>query len=267
MVYVKTLFKDIMQFTHVSQPFSILKEIFLRPFDGAYLVANDKVKFPYSINHSWDGELAWLPKDMAKVFLDYIPVWFQDNLSKMKIMDGNISNCLIYSHTPRGTVFIDTQIDMGSILDNLYSSFDEKYPEFQGKYYVISDCHLADNLFFGRGSVYDAESTLTLLYEEGVIDNTCFFRNLEEALDEIECDRTIVLTGKFPYPREEITEQLECLEYLTSNTVSKNCWLWTGEKPGASKVKKAQQLGIEISNTLDLMKWYLQKTEQTYIEI
>jgi NAD-dependent DNA ligase len=263
-----------MHFEHIQTPFSILTYTFKKPFDGAFVAHEDNSPPPVDlanmINDSWDGQILWLAHAQAQVLMAYADNWFQENLTDMKVVESWLpANCLIYQKTPHGMLFCDTQGEMGSTMDKMFESFSALHPDINLHEYFIADCHLADNLFFGRDSCVNAESFLTLLYQEGVLSENIFDTQLAEALAMIEDidERSIVLTGTFSVSREEMQEALEDSGFSVAQSVTKNSWLWCGKKPGMAKVKKAQQMNLEISTIPDLMQWFLKMTNQPVVDI
>lgn len=67
--------------------------------------------------------------------------------------------------------------------------------------------------------------------------------------------KTIVISGNFSIPRDEMKKLIENNGGKNSSSISgKTSWLLAGEKPGPEKLKKAESLGVGIISEDDLRK-------------
>lgn len=267
-----------MKYLHIKNS-PILKQVFLGGVDGALIVYEDNGSgisqddlLDYQCT-SWDGEIHWYPKESGEKLLEFSQEWIQNNLSRMEDgYDDTISNCLFYKKTLTGYLFIDSQLDRGSILEDMFHDFYIKYPEYSEdkNIYYLSDCHLVDNLVLGRNSCYYSNKTLIHLYKEGVLTDDIFYNNFEnifetQCLDSDNFKGNIVLTGTFKMTRNEMVEAIESAGLTVSEKINKNSWLWIGDKPGKNKLNAAQKLELKVSNLDDLMAIFSDDEKQEYL--
>ena len=80
-------------------------------------------------------------------------------------------------------------------------------------------------------------------------------KNIAEATDSYFSGKTIVLTGKMEkYGRTEAKELIEALGGTVTGSVSKKTDLVIAGEDAGSKLKKAQDLGIEIWDESNLLE-------------
>lgn len=251
-----------------------LNEPFKKPFDGALMVYNpDEVEdvltprnassfLQEALDFSWDGALYWMPNNLARVFLSFAEVWFEDNYKKMKsdMDEGGLSNVLLISKTNNGYAFIDTQVDINSEIPRLLSEFEIEYGnefDFQSLI-IIEDSHLVDNLVFGRHICINEDAQLKQLYEEGLLISKVALMGQEETYQKIiDSKKTIVLTGDFGDELLEIIGDLSMFFPVSDKIESENCWLWLGDNPNSRLINEAENLNVKISTMSEVMEYLI----------
>lgn len=231
------------------------EEDILDYYDVKPTKSNISAFFNEALNFSWDGEIYWFAQKDKESVLKILSQWFNDPENHTESDEG-ISSCILIKHTPNGIAIINTQYDtLGSDFDNFGQYLKAKEPEIDYLYY--SDSHLIDHLYLGRETNNNEFDIFLKLYQEGVIDSSFFFNGLdpdEDAYcDLLPKDKPIVITGKFPLSREEITEKLTEIGFNVSDKIQENSWLWMGEKVGDSKMKKAQSKGTFCSTESEII--------------
>jgi len=215
--------------------------------------------FNEALNFSWDGEIYWFGNDHKEKVLALIKEWFNNPQNHTESEEG-ISSCILLKNTPNGIAIINTQYDtIGSKFDEFGSFLSQSHPEIDYLYY--SDSHLIDNLYLGRESCNNEFDLLFKFYQENIIDSSFFFQGLEMDEEDEEHnysallpkDKNIVITGKFPFSREEITDILSEKNFNVSDTINSDSWLWMGEKVGQNKMNKAAEKGAECSTIFDII--------------
>jgi hypothetical protein len=264
-----------MHYSHIKKSFDLFsKEAFVKPFDGVLVCVDDENMdedklnsqkvfnhLKESLNFSWDGTIHWFPDASAQKFLEFAQQWFEENYENMSadMDDNSISNCLLYVKTKTGMAFVDTQRDVNSEIDDLVDAFYKTYPDDSG-YLVYDDCHLVDNLKFGRDSIVDGDQILKFWVEEGFLTDKVFFYAEEDFFEDHDKDKEIVLTGTFSISREEIKSTLENMDFKFSDKLTSDSWLWVGDKPGNKKIVEASQKGVRISTIVDIMNSFFKGT-------
>lgn len=256
-----------MYYSHIRKPFDLFtKQAFAKPFDGFLTCVDDenmdedfnsKKLFSHlkdALNFSWDGSIHWFPDSSAQKFLEFAEQWFEKNYKNMSadMDDNSVSNCLLYVKTKTGMAFVDTQRDVNSEIDELVFSFEKSYPDDTG-YLYYDDCHLIDNLKFGRNSVGDGDKTLKFWVEEGFLTDKVFFYTEKDFFKNLPKDKTVILTGTFGISREEIVSITKEMNLSFSDKLTADCWLWVGDKPGARKLTEAKEKGAKVSNINEIM--------------
>lgn len=207
------------------------------------------------INYSWDGEIYFFKNEDKEKVLNYLNKWFAIEENHKDIDDYGISNCFLIKESPNGFALIDTQLDMSSNITSFFEELEKINPGIDYTYY--SDCHLIDNIHLGRDSINNEFETLFLLYKEQIIDSSFFLNGLydmeindstNEHYNLISQDKEIALTGKMSVSREHIISTLNDLGIKTTEKITNNTWLWTGDKVGEEKLKKAKSSGAKISS-------------------
>lgn len=215
---------------------------------GDTLLTENKIKdfLDEHNNFDWDGDIYWFCSQHKDKVLELLIDWFKDPESHTDFEDG-IGNLLLIKNTNNGLVIIDTRSDYSTTFLN----FIEKLNSLEIDYKNYSDSHLISNIYLGRESNYNEFEILYFLYKEGVIDTSFFLRGTDSLREKYEGtlpdDKTIVITGKLPVPREEITEALKEIEYNVSDKITADSWLWMGDKVGNNKMKKAESVGCKMS--------------------
>lgn len=243
---------------------------FLPHFSGVFISTNEDINTDISlkeskikdflqenINFSWDGEIYWFENKFKNQVFSFLNDWFNEANNHTDFEDG-IGNLLLVKDTVNGFAIIDTRYDYSSSFSNFIKEIKNKIIDLDYKYY--SDSHLIDNLHLGRESNCNEFEILFFFYEEKLIDSSFFLNGIESFNEDeiyenmLPSDKTIAITGKLPVERNEIYDALEEVGLNISNKITKNTWLWTGEKVGKNKTDKALSLGCHISTIEDVIK-------------
>jgi NAD-dependent DNA ligase len=202
--------------------------------------------------YNWDGEIAIFEKKDQSLVLEKLEAWFRDEKNHTDWDEGGteLYNCVLLKETQNCLVLIDMQADCSSSMQLFYDQMKNDFPEMVIKYH--NDCHLISNLNLGRvKGEEDRAEVLSLLHKEGVIDDTLLFYALGDFHQAGEpllpTDRPVVLTGKMCIERTHLKRVLTDAGFNVLDTVKAGAWLWLGEDVGASKIKKAQDLGVECT--------------------
>ena len=76
-----------------------------------------------------------------------------------------------------------------------------------------------------------------------------------QSLSDVLSGKTIVISGNFSISRDEVKSLIELNGGKNSGSISKKTnFLLAGLKPGPEKIKKANELGVEIIGEDDFMK-------------
>lgn len=263
-----------MFYSHIKKPFDLFtKDSFAKPFDGVLACVDDEnmdekltsqklfTHLKESLNFSWDGTIHWFSNTNATKFIEFAQEWFEENYENMSadMDDYSISNCLLYVRTQTGIAFVDTQRDLNSEIDNLVDSFHKVYGDEGYLYY--DDCHLIDNLKFGRNSADKGDEALKFWVEEGFLTDKVFFYANKDFFNNNRQDKPIVLTGTFSISRDEIKSIMGNKGFTFSDQLTSDCWLWVGDKPGANKLTKASKKGVKISTTNEIIDTFFKGIE------
>lgn len=265
-----------------------LNKKFLKPFDGAFLVYDEyftdsrgeyiqgfsspEKQFKNSqikeniIRHlepyDWAGTLYWMNDHISSLFFPFADKWFQENHRTMfdGNDDGGISNLLLFVKTETGHVFIDTQEQRYTEIENLMSEFLDIHGHEIDKSTILKvysedfvDCLVLG--YLGK----DIDKILINLYKEKLLSNSIFFHCWEEFYAFVINERkTVILTGDFGLDYEDIFFHISYIFPISeSEIITKDSWVWVGENPNNDLIKKANTLNAKVSTITDLIDQYL----------
>jgi hypothetical protein len=237
-----------MYYKHVKERFKLTYAPVFYRFDGVLMVvdtertdsanlimANQHISFlEAETNFSWDGAVFWFNADLGQDFIEYAEKWFEKNYESLtdEMSDTGVSNILLYSYTQSGIAFVDTQRDMDSVIDTILNEFLELKSVNQddmSTFFFYDDCHLIDNLCFGRDSNTHGNQVMYTLYNEGFLDESILFNSLYNNY-EPNIGYSVALVGDFCMENHMIEDAIESCEALTLLDVpNKNTWVWIGD--------------------------------------
>lgn len=254
----------------IKKPFSLLEHKFNK-FDGTYAYVDEDGGFEGPLNEflnfSWDGDIYWMPKQLGDQFLPFLDKWFNENTENMVFECGDecVSNCFLYKHTKNGLAIVDTCVDCDSLAEQLFAEFKAYSNHDSNAIRMLSDCHLVDNLDLNRDMNDNTPENLLFFYEEGLLNDGILMYSLRYYSERFDLDKSkpIVITGTFSRKREELADTLRSAGFKIADTVTSDCVLWCGEKPGATKIKAAEKLGVEIIKPVDLINRYIENEQQS----
>lgn len=236
-----------MHYKHLKESFKIESECFNK-FDGAIMVLNLETTravdlimqghYRYfiesEINYSWDGAMFWFKGATGEKFLVYVEKWFEENYEELSdgMSESGVSNLLFYAKTKTGMLFVDTQRDLDSVIEDLLNRFVQEQhidTDDNSIYCWYDDSHLIDNLCFGRDVNIDGNRTLYFLYQEGILTESILFNSLYNNY-EPNIGYSVAFIGDFCLEEHLIEDAISNCEGLTLLEVpNKNTWVWIGD--------------------------------------
>lgn len=237
-----------MYYKHIKERFELSYAPVFHRFDGVLMVLNlensrhanlieNNQPISYleaDTNFSWDGSIFWFKAELGQDFIEYADKWFERNYTTLtdNMSGSGLSNILLYSYTQTGIAFVDTQRDMDSVIDTILNEFLELKSvnqEDMDTFFCYDDCHLIDNLHFGRDSSTHGNQVMYFLYNEGFLDESILFSSFYNDY-EPNIGYSVALVGDFCIENHMIEDAIECCEALTLLDVpNKNTWVWIGD--------------------------------------
>lgn len=250
-----------MYYKHVKERFKLSYAPVFHRFDGVLMVlnlensqsanfiqANQPISFLEAETcFSWDGAIFWFKAELGQDFIEYAEKWFEHNYDSLTddMISSGLSNVLLYSYTQTGIAFVDTQQNMDSVIDEILNEFiTEKSIDKNNtdNYLFYDDCHLIDNLYFGRDTNENGNKILHFLYNEGFLDESILFSSFYNDYSP-NIGYAVAVVGDFCIETHMIEDAIESCEALTLlDMPNKNTWVWIGDN-----VSKDDRASIEAN--------------------
>ena len=262
-----------MYYKHVKEKFELSYTEGFHKFDGVLMVINmettqsvddimsgDHIGFlENETNFSWDGAMFWFKHGLGEKFLAFADKWFEENYEDLtdEMIGNGISNILLYAYTKTGMVFVDTQQNMDSVIDSIVNEFLtlENFDDTDmSTFFAYDDCHLIDNLHFGRDMNTHGNQVLYFLYQEGFLDESILFNSfLNEYHPNI--GYSVAIVGDFCMEEDQVKEAIQCCEALTLLDVpNKNTWVWLGDNVSKEDLESLEANFKIVSPIADVVK-------------
>lgn len=262
-----------MYYKHVKEKFELSYTEGFHKFDGVLMVINmettqsvddimngDHIGFLENETcFSWDGAMFWFKSELGAKFLAFADKWFEENYEDLTddMNDDGLSNILLYAHTKTGMVFVDTQRDMNSVVDQVVNEFlklENVATDDMSTFFAYDDCHLIDNLCFGRDSNMQGNQILYFLYQEGFLDESILFSSLYNNY-EPNIGYSVAIVGEFCIEEHQVKDAIESCEALTLLDVpNKNTWVWVGDNVSQDDLTSLEANFKLISPIKDVVK-------------
>jgi hypothetical protein len=262
-----------MYYKHVKEKFELSYTEGFHKFDGVLMVINmettqsvddimsgDHIGFlENETGFSWDGAMFWFKRGLGEKFLAFADKWFEENYEDLTddMNDDGLSNILLYAQTKTGMVFVDTQRDMNSVIDTIVNEFltlENVDDSDMSTFFAYDDCHLIDNLCFGRDMNTHGNQVLYFLYQEGFLDETIFFNSLYNNY-EPNVGYSVAIVGDFCVENHLIEGAIEACDALTLLDVpNKNTWVWVGDNVSKEDLESLEANYKLISPISDVVK-------------
>lgn len=262
-----------MYYKHVKEKFELSYTEGFHKFDGVLMVINmettqsvddimsgDHIGFlENETSFSWDGAMFWFKRGLGEKFLSFADKWFEEHYEDLTddMNDDGLSNILLYAHTKTGMVFVDTQRDMNSVIDTIVNEFlkiENVDDSDMATFFAYDDCHLIDNLCFGRDMNTHGNQVMYFLYQEGFLDETILFNALYNNY-EPNVGYSVAIVGDFCVENHLIEDAIESCEALTLLDVpNKNTWVWVGDNVSEEDLESLKANYKLISPIADVVK-------------
>jgi hypothetical protein len=262
-----------MYYKHVKEKFELSYTEGFHKFDGVLMVINmettqsvddimsgDHIGFlENETGFSWDGAMFWFKRGLGEKFLAFADKWFEENYEDLTddMNDDGLSNILLYAQTKTGMVFVDTQRDMNSVIDTIVNEFlkiENVDDSDMSTFFAYDDCHLIDNLCFGRDMNTHGNQVMYFLYQEGFLDETILFNALYNNY-EPNMGYSVAVVGDFCVETHIIENAIEACEGLTLLDVpNKNTWVWVGDNVSEEDLESLKANYKLISPIADVVK-------------
>lgn len=251
-------------------------ESFAKPFDGYMGVFNEnhidiekkstksemREYFENNLNYSWDGAIFWFSHELAQSFFDFIDNWYKTHVDELtdEMIGEGVSNLVFYMNTKNGMVFIDTQRDMDSVVDTIIQEFESTMGIKLNDSNFISydDCHLTDNLVFGRDTNVSGNNTLLFLYDEGLLNESIFLYGLlNDSPENVSYD--VLLDGKFFEDKQTIIDNLDDTCIKITKKLKKDTWVWLGRNVSQEKIDEYLKKNVKVSSMSEVIHYFHEK--------
>lgn len=203
-----------------------------------------------------DGGLAWIPAAYADAFAPFAAHWLTQAQERdaLNFDNGPMAEAFALYPTADGLVVAMLDPECGTaVFEEMLEAFADAHrvplaaqdvEVFDpARLFWFEDCHLADNLRVGRNSV-DVDRFLDALYRRGLLDErfVLYSEAPEYVVDWLQ-DRKVTVTGTFGVPRQDVEDWFREVGAVVTETPAANGLLLVGEKPGKSKLAKADRVG------------------------
>ena len=262
-----------MYYKHVKEKFELSYTEGFHKFDGVLMVINmattnsvdnimsgDHIGFiENETNFSWDGAMFWFKSGLGEKFLAFADKWFEENYEDLTddMNSDGLSNILLYAHTKTGMVFVDTQRDMNSVIDEIVNEFlklENVTTDDMSTFFSYDDCHMIDNLCFGRDTNMHGNQILYFLYQEGFLDESILFSCLYNEY-EPNIGYSVAIVGEFCMEEHQVQDAIESCEALTLLDVpNKNTWIWVGDNVSKEDLSSIETNFKLVSPIKDIVK-------------